>query len=534
MTELVAAALICLLALLKLGLCLLLVAAAVHLLRLGLWSLRQPAPARLPCTPLPANATTRADGRELPLITIQLPMYNERNVAARAITTACAMDWPRLRIQVLDDSTDDTRQLVDRVVAEGRQRGIDIRVVRRSDRHGFKAGSLGNGLAQLGPDCEYVAIFDADFVPPPDFLRTLMPVLLADDRLGFVQTRWGYLNEDQNLLTRMQALILDGLMLVEQAYLDAHRLPLQWNGTSGIFRIAALRAAGGWLGEAGKASVLTEDLDVSYRALLCGYRGRHVAALAVKSELPAAMATFRVQQQRWVGGGVQVLRSLFGKLRQTGPRGRSLITLLAHLARHARQPYLALSLLWLPVLVLWPLSLGPGPTSPASPASTDAGSSLISLLGSVAAGLSSIASLRLAVALFLTAVVVYYGAARRQAGRSPLSALFLAPLLLPLSMGLSLSLSAALLRGLVERPEDTVFIRTPKEGTQESTEGAPAAPARSRTRPPVLEVALGLGYVGLAAWLLARGQIEGGLSFLALVAPGLLWVGLGSLRRPRM
>lgn len=537
MTALVAAALICLLALLKLGLCLLLVAAAVHLLRLGLWSLRQPAPARLPTAPLPAQATSGADGRELPLITIQLPMYNERNVAARAIATACAMDWPRLRIQVLDDSTDDTRQLVDRLVAEQRQRGIDISVVRRPDRRGFKAGSLGNGLAQLGPDCEYVAIFDADFVPPPDFLRTLMPVLLADDRLGFVQTRWGYLNEDQNLLTRMQALILDGLMLVEQAYLDAHRLPLQWNGTSGIFRIAALRAAGGWLGEAGKASVLTEDLDVSYRALLAGYRGRHVAALAVKSELPAAMAIFRVQQQRWVGGGVQVLRSLFGKLRQQGPRGRSLITLLAHLARHARQPYLALSLLWLPVLVLWPLSLGPGPASPASPASpssTDAGSSLVALLASLAEGLASLASLRVAVALFLTAVVVYYGAARRQAGRSPLSALPLAPLLLPLSMGLSLSLSAALLRGLVERPEDTVFIRTPKEGTQESTEGAPAAPARSGTRPPVLEVALGLGYVGLAAWLLARGQLEGGLSFLALVAPGLLWVGLGSLRRARM
>ncbi len=280
-----------------------------------------------------------------------------------------------------------------------------------------------------------------------------------------------------------------------------------------------------------------ERPDVSYRALLAGYRGRHVAALAVKSELPAAMATFRVQQQRWVGGGVQVLRSLFGKLRQQGPRGRSLITLLAHLARHARQPYLALSLLWLPVLVLWPLSLGPGPASPASPASpssTDAGSSLVALLASLAEGLASLASLRVAVALFLTAVVVYYGAARRQAGRSPLSAMLLAPLLLPLSMGLSLSLSDALLRGLVERPEDTVFIRTPKEGTQESTEGAPAAPARSGTRPPVLEVALGLGYVGLAAWLLARGQIEGGLSFLALVAPGLLWVGLGSLRRPRM
>ncbi len=528
----VAALLVFLLALLKLGLCLLLLAASLHLLRLGLWSLRQPAPARLPTDAEPLPLSTG----ELPLVTVQLPMYNERSVAARAIAAACRLDWPRLRIQVLDDSTDDTRQLIDALVAAQQGRGADIRVLRRPDRRGFKAGNLAHGLAQLDPDCAYVAIFDADFVPPPDFLRRLLPILQRDPQLGFVQSRWGYLNEGQNLLTRLQALILDGLMLVEQAYLSAHRLPLPWNGTSGIFRTQALRAAGGWLGEAGSTSVLTEDLDVAVRALLAGYRGRHVAALAVPSELPAAMASFRVQQQRWVGGGAQVLRSLFHKLRQTGPRGRSLLTLLAHLARHARQPYLALALLWLPLLLFAPLgsdlhSVGASP-------GTGADGGWARHLFSLSGALLHLASLRAGLLLFLLAMAVYYGAARRQAGRSPLAAALLAPLLLPLSMGLCLALSAALLRALFERPEESVFIRTPKAGPGDSADlqqvptETSAKRARAMARLPLLESAIGVIYVGLAAWACGRGQPASGLSLLAGVALGLLWVGLGSLRRP--
>lgn len=529
MTAYLAPPLLLLLAVLKLGLCLLLVAAAMHLLRLGLWSLRQSAPARLPTAP-PLS--------DHPVVTVQLPMYNERTVAARAIAAACALDWPALRVQVLDDSTDDTRELIDGLVADARARGHDIVVLRRPDRRGFKAGNLAHGLSQLGADCGFVAIFDADFVPPPDFLRRLMPILLADERLGFVQTRWGYLNEGQNLLTRVQALILDGLMLVEQAYLDAHALPLQWNGTSGIFRTAALKKAGGWLGESGATSVLTEDLDVAYRALLAGYRGRHMSAIAVPSELPAAMAAFRVQQQRWVGGGAQVLRSLFGKLRQDGPRGRSLLTLLAHLARHARQPYLALSLLWLPLLLLPPLWPGHG-LVPTDELTTPL-PSWVPWLSALAGGLTTVASLRVAMALFLLAVMVYYGAARRQAGRSSLASALLAPLLLPLSMGLSLALSAALLRGLFERPEDSVFIRTPKEGPSGTPEAgltpSPSPPPRAATasRLPLLEIAIGGTYVGLAAWVFRLGQPVSALSLLAVVAGGLLWVGLGSLQRPRL
>lgn len=514
-----------LLALLKLGLFLLLCAAALHLLRLALWSWQKPAPAVAP------SPWADSPDSDLPWVTVQLPMYNERAVAERAIAAACALDWPRLSIDVLDDSTDDTRDLIDRAVTARQQQGIAIRVLRRPDRRGFKAGNLAHGLSKLPDDCSFVAIFDADFVPPPDFLRRLMPVLRADAKAAFVQSRWAYLNEGQNLLTRLQALILDGLMLVEQAYLDAHGLPLQWNGTSGIFRVAALHAAGGWLGDARQASVLTEDLDVSYRALLQGYRGRQVAAVAAHSELPAGMHAFRVQQQRWVGGGAQVLRSLFGRIAREGLGLRTVLSLLSHLARHARQPYLALSLLWLPLLCFGV----PGLALDSTALDSTAPPSLVIGLQVVL----NVASLRLGLSLFALAVVLYYGAARRQAGRSVGSAFLLAPLLVPLSMGLALPLSAALLRGLLQAPEQSVFQRTPKAGDPTSSPPAagvtpsPPVPAnRARLAwGPILEAALGIVYLGLAAVAVLRAQLQTALALALCVALGLLWVGIGSLRR---
>ena len=267
--------------------------------------------------------------------------------------------WPALRVQVLDDSTDDTRQPIDRLVADARARGHDIAVLRRPDRRGLQAGNLAHGLSQLGADCGFIAVFDADFVPPPDFLRRLMPILLADERLGFVQTRWGYLNEGQNLLTRVQALILDGLMLVEQAYLDAHALPLQWNGTSGIFRTAAIKSRRLAGRSPGATSVLTEDLDVATArcspviAAVMSRRSPCQRASRGHGGIPRAAAALG----RW---RAQVLRSLFGKLWHDGPRGRSLLTLLAHLARHARQPIWRCRSCGCPLLLLPPLWPGHG------------------------------------------------------------------------------------------------------------------------------------------------------------------------------
>jgi cellulose synthase/poly-beta-1,6-N-acetylglucosamine synthase-like glycosyltransferase len=511
-----------LLALLLLGLYLLLVMASAHLLRLGLWALRRPL--RDEDGGISAgDRSSDPDDRELPVVTVQLPMRNERFVARRAIEAACALDWPlaRLQIQVLDDSDDETVAEVDAAIAEMRARGVDISAVRRESRASFKAGHLDFALPSARG--ELVAVFDADFVPPKDFLRRASAVLRSDEKLAFVQGRWGFLNERASLLTRCQALILHGLMLVEQAYLSAHGRPVQFNGSGGLWRKAALLAAGGWVGTAAAASV-TEDLDLSYRVHLLGYRARHLPALAVPTELPETMAAFRAQQQRWVRGGAQVLRELLQKLAAPSLGWKERISMLLHLVRHARQPYLALSLLWLPVVGL---GLLPLPFSPPG-------------------------GLLAAVLLLFLALAVYYGAALRRLGRPPLvaalEAVALVPLLCALSMGLSLALTSALARGVLGGRAAAEFVRTPKTGqgtaaaptaTMTTAATAPTTAARVRLYRPVrdrlarLEVVLGALYLALAALAVWRGQYIAALGLGVLVAGGLLWVGGGSLRVPR-
>lgn len=503
-----------LLALLQLGLWLLLLAASAQLLKLAVWAIfSRSGPRSGPGQGGRQDAAALlASDAPVPVVTVQLPMRNERFVARRAIAAACALSWPaeRLQIQVLDDSDDDTVAVVDAAVAELRRSGHDVAVVRRRERTGYKAGHLDYALPSARG--ELIAILDADFIPPPDFLKRLVPELLADPQLAFVQGRWAFLNEDKNLLTRVQALILYGLMLIEQAYLSAHGRPVQFNGSGGIWRKSVLLAAGGFVGRGPEAvASVTEDLDLSYRVHLLGYRSRHVPEVAVPTELPESMAAFRSQQQRWVRGGAQVLRSLLDKLRSGTLGARERLTMLGHLLRHARQPYLLLSLLFLPII-------GLGLCRPAySPPG--------GLLGAV---------LLLHAALFL-----YYGAALRRAGKNPLAALVLAPLVIGLSMGLSISLTVALWRGVAAgRGRAAEFVRTPKTGGVDPARAdAPGgAAATTRHYRPVrdtlarVEVVLGSAYAALAAVALWRGQVAAALGLGALVGAGLLWVGIGSLR----
>jgi len=486
-----------LLALLLLGLWLLLLAASLHLLRLALWAWRPQAGA----SPLSAKAGSSAESDVLlPAVTVQIPLHNERHVACRAIAAAAALDWPadRLEIQVLDDSDDDTRELVDAAVAGLVAAGRAASVIRRAHRSGYKAGALDEALPRASG--EFIAVLDADFVPAPDFLRRLVPLFRQDSKLAFAQGRWSFLNEDENLLTRVQALILHGLMLVEQPYLTAHGRPVQFNGTGGVWRKSALVAAGGFRG-GGPASV-TEDMDLSYRAYLLGYHGRHLPEVAIPTELPATMAAFRIQQQRWVRGGAQVLASLLSKLYGGKLPWRERLTLLAHLLRHIRQPYLSLSLLWMPAVALgW---LRPTFSPP----------------GGLAAVLS----------LLLGALVLYYGAALFRLGRSPVTALLLAPLLLPLSLGLSIGLSAALVRGLFGGRAAAEFVRTPKTGGKATPAQPSAGYQPRRDRLARLEVALGLLYLLLAGLALGRSEVKTALGLGLLCAGGLLWVGLSTIR----
>lgn len=235
----------------------------------------------------------------LPRVTVQLPIYNERFVAQRLILAAAALDYPNhlLEIQVLDDSTDDTQQIVMQTIEKLRAQNINLKNLHREDRGGFKAGALANGLKLA--EGEFIAIFDADFIPAPDFLKRMLPYF-DGERIAFVQARWGHLNRDYSLLTFLQSLSIDAHFAVEQFARSQLGFCFNFNGTAGIWRKTAIEDAGGW-----KAETLTEDLDLSYRAFLRGWQARYAGEIEAPAELPVSITAFRRQQHRWARGSME-------------------------------------------------------------------------------------------------------------------------------------------------------------------------------------------------------------------------------------
>ena len=243
-----------------------------------------------------------SDPKNWPTVTVQLPIYNERYVVERLIDAIAAFDYSadRLEIQVLDDSTDETVEIIARRVAHYRAQGVDIRHVRRANRTGFKAGALAYGLeASRG---EFVAIFDADFLPAPDFLRKTIPHF-ANAVIGVVQTRWGHINQDYSLLTRLQAFGLDGHFTIEQGGRRHAGSLINFNGTGGVWRRTCIEEAGGW-----SADTLTEDLDLSYRAQLRGWEFLYLEDVEAPAELPVLMPAIKSQQFRWNKGAAECAR----------------------------------------------------------------------------------------------------------------------------------------------------------------------------------------------------------------------------------
>ena len=283
-----------------------------------------------------------------PALLVQLPLFNERFVVERLIDAAAALDYPRdrLLIQVLDDSTDDTGALARARVAYHRARGVPIVHRPRLNRAGFKAGALAEGLA-AAPDAELVAIFDADFAPAPDFLRRLAPEFQADPRLGMLQARWEHLNPEQNALTRAQALAFDSFFAVEQVARSRAGWPMNFNGSAGLWRRACIEAAGGW-----QADTLAEDADLSYRALLAGWRLDYRPEVAAPAELAPSLLAVKRQQYRWAKGSFQVLGKLAGRLARAPWPLTHKVWALLNLAGYAPQPLaLAALLLSLPVVL---------------------------------------------------------------------------------------------------------------------------------------------------------------------------------------
>jgi cellulose synthase/poly-beta-1,6-N-acetylglucosamine synthase-like glycosyltransferase len=242
---------------------------------------------------------------ELPAVLVQIPTYNEGMLIHRVLEAVLALDWPsdRLAVQVLDDSTGASAELARAAVAACQAEGHNVRLLQRAERTGFKAGALKIGLA--ASDEPFVAMFDADYIPDPDFLRQCMRPLLAQPDLAFAQARCDFLNAAQNWVTRAQEIILDSHYAVEQPTRSWAGEFLPFNGTCGIWRRAAIEAAGGWHGD-----TLTEDLDLSYRAQLAGWRAVYLVSVAVRGELPDAFSTWNRQQLRWNKGSAQTARKL--------------------------------------------------------------------------------------------------------------------------------------------------------------------------------------------------------------------------------
>jgi cellulose synthase/poly-beta-1,6-N-acetylglucosamine synthase-like glycosyltransferase len=403
---------------------------------------------------------------EWPHVTVQLPIFNEPHVAQRVVMAAASLDYPRerLHIQVLDDSTDRTATLLPALVMRlRREQGVDITYHHRSDRQGYKAGALAVGLTAT--TSELIAVFDADFVPRPDWLRRTVPVLLAHPHLAFVQTRWAHLNRHQNLLTAAQALALDGHFVVEQQARSAGDLWQNFNGSGGLWRRAAIVDAGGW-----SADTVTEDLDLSYRAQLRGWRGAYLEDIEAPAELPALVASYKRQQRRWAQGSAQTLRKLGAALWRSHRPWWHRLYALFHLGGYATSlPLLALLLLTLPLAGLppqpWPLPL-PGWLS------------LPALVGPLA----------------LFALAQY-----RLVGRAGWRRLWALPALILLSLGLSPTLAVAVLTGFCRR--GGVFERTPKQGEA----GLRTALLENVTRTDLLPEALTLAYAALCLCVIAVG-----------------------------
>jgi hypothetical protein len=386
----------------------------------------------------------RGAGCGEPVVTVQLPLYNETPSVAGLLAAVAALDWPkeRLEVQVLDDSTDDTTARVAAEVERLRASGLDIHHIRRDSREGFKAGALAAGL-QIARG-EVIAILDADFRPAPGFLRQATAWLDAD--IGLVQARWCFTNRDASPLTRAQALHLDAHFALEQAGRSGGGLLMGFNGTAGVWRRACIEAAGGWEGD-----TLTEDLDLAYRAQLAGWRLRYVDDIGVDSELPESLAAVRSQQHRWIRGGAQVARKLLVALWRSEQPLRRRIQGTAHLlASSLFLPVLFICLLTplLPVMV----AAGPPWVGP-----------MLAVPGEVLRGV-------------LVALVVSYGVVcwRREPGWAGLARLARDfPVYLGLATAICLHNARAAWLGW--RGPTGTFVRTPKRGHAVARRDGPAA-----------------------------------------------------------
>jgi cellulose synthase/poly-beta-1,6-N-acetylglucosamine synthase-like glycosyltransferase len=435
----------------------------------------------------------------LPRVTIQLPIYNELYVVERLIDAVAKIQYPRdrLEIQVLDDSTDETQGIARARVARLREQGLDISYIHRENRRGYKAGALQEGLAVASG--ELIAVFDADFVPSPDFLLRSVH-FFTDARIGMVQVRWDHLNRDYSHLTQAQAIFLDGHFVIEHTARNRSGRFFNFNGTAGVWRRATIEAAGGW-----QHDTLTEDLDLSYRAQLAGWQFVYLPEVVSPAEVPVEMNAFKSQQHRWAKGSIQTARKLLPRiLRSDLPRPVK-VEAFFHLTANFTYPLMILLTVLMPVSMVIRFKHG------------------------------WYEVLMLDLPFFWTAtmsVVVFYIASQREIGMRWSKLLKYLPFIMALGIGMCVNQSKAVIEAMVGY--ETGFTRTPKTGMQ----GRDKSWLRKRyrtllTAQPLLELALG-AYLTSAIWFALDKGVYFSLPFLLLFQWGFFYVGLVSLLQGRI
>lgn len=458
----------------------------------------------------------RAFEHDKPWVTIQLPMFNEQQVAERVIDAACVVDWPRdrLEIQVLDDSTDGSEKIAEACVEKWKARGFDIVYLHRTNREGYKAGALGEGLKVAKG--EYIAIFDADFVPPVDVLKNVINHF-TDPKIGMVQVRWDHLNRDASMLTRGQALFLDGHFVIEHTARNYSGRFMHFNGTAGVWRRETISDAGGW-----QHDTLTEDLDLSYRAQIKGWQFVYLPHYCAPAELPPEMVSFKQQAHRWTKGSMQTALKLLPRILKSKTLPKHVkMEAFFHLTNTVVYPLMVLL-----TLIMYPAFIFAGGPLKHHPLATWLFAITLFILATCSAG-----------TFFVYAQAVLFG--KREGWKS----LRLLPYLMSLGVGLSLNNTRAVIEAFFTKSgkASNEFVRTPKYGVSGKCGVADKAMVRnsikvnkpkfplSKVLGAVLEVCFGL-YMSVFIWIACVYDYAwASVPFLAIFAGGYMYVGVSTL-----
>jgi cellulose synthase/poly-beta-1,6-N-acetylglucosamine synthase-like glycosyltransferase len=436
---------------------------------------------------------------ELPNVTVQLPLFNEMYVANRLLDAVSQIRYPKdkLEIQVLDDSIDETQEICKAKVEELRLLGVDITYIHRTDRTGFKAGALENGLRTAKG--EFVLVFDADFIPAPDILERTIH-FFAEDNIGMVQVRWEHLNRDYSALTELEAMMLDGHFVIEHAARHRSGRFFNFNGTAGMWRRSTISDAGGW-----SHDTLTEDMDLSYRAQLRGWKFIYLKDVVSPAELPVEMNSFKSQQFRWAKGSIQVAKKLLPTIFRAKVPFSVKMEAFFHLTNNFAYPLLLLlSILLLP-----------------------------NLLVRTRHGLREVLLIDLPLFFGTTlSIATFYITSQREIHRDWRATLKRLPLMMSLGIGLCINQTRAVFEALLGS-QSGEFVRTPKHGVVRRFEGWTAKKYRaSKTLIPFVEVIFAIYFAGAGVLAVIAGHYVS-IPFLFLFFLGFAYVGVLSLHQSR-